>query len=174
MADVSLSAVSRIVMAVETRHGLRLVLMRGLAGMHHDPIMALQAAETIIEAIREYPTIEMTLEGLRAMTVLTCRSRVCVDQCLELLVSTLKHDVRRGLRLQASRCLEQLSPTDYILWAVPIGDLPHPFSRHPSRHSLLSFSSLQHAFDSIAHSRHAVLVHYSMLSSAAACRDGQA
>ena len=124
MADVSLSAVSRIVMAVETRHSLRLVLMRGLSGMHHDPVMASQAAETIIEAMREYPTLDMTLEGLKAMTRLTCLSRVCVDRCFELLVSTLQQDVRRVVRLQAARCLGQLSPTDYILWAVPIGDLP--------------------------------------------------
>jgi hypothetical protein len=124
MADVSLSAVSRIVLAVETRHSLRLVLMRGLSGMHHDPVMASQAAETIIEAMREYPTLDMTLEGLRAMTRLTCLSRVCVDRCFELLVSTLQQDVRRVVRLQAARCLGQLSPTDYILWAVPIGDLP--------------------------------------------------
>jgi hypothetical protein len=131
MADVSLSAVSRIVMAVETRHSLRLVLVRGLSGMHHNPVMASQAAETIIQVMREYPTLDMTLECLRAMTRLTCRSRVCVDQCFELLVSTLKHDVRRGVRIQAARCLEQLSPTDYILWAVPIGDLPPLFLSHP-------------------------------------------
>lgn len=61
MASASIGAVSRMVMAVETAAHTRVTLLRALAGMHHTPSMAKEAASTLRQVMAEYPTLEVSM-----------------------------------------------------------------------------------------------------------------
>jgi hypothetical protein len=107
-AQGSIGLVGRLVLALETPMARRLQLIATLHHMHRDPTSVLQSRAVLEDVMQRYPLAPVVELCLRTSSSLAIRSRMRIDDQIQLLLDTLQEDCRESVQLEAAKSLSRV------------------------------------------------------------------
>jgi len=107
-AQGSIGLLGRLILALETPMAQRLQLVNTLHHMHRDPASVLQSRAVLEEVMQRYPLAPIVEACLRTSASLAIRSRMRIDEQIQLLLATLQDDCRECVQLEAAKSLARI------------------------------------------------------------------
>lgn len=107
-AQGSIGLIGRLVTALETPMDQRIQLISVLHHMHRDPSTALQSRAVLQEVMERYPLAQVVLVCIRTLSSLAIRSRMRIDDQMQLLLASIHVDCRDCVQLEAARSMGRI------------------------------------------------------------------